>query len=105
MPYRVADGAYDPEYCPSCLRSAASNEATQLCHQVRELVDGTGPFEWLTMEERQEQLAQLGIVLDVARNAADAPDAATRDELESRLEAQDEDDAMDALNVYETDLG
>jgi hypothetical protein len=57
------------------------------------------------MQYRNEKLAQLGIVLDVARNAADAPDAATRDELESRLEAQDEDDAMDALNVYETDLG
>jgi len=72
--------------CSSCRRMHLEAAAAQACGDVRDLIHGTGIFAPLSYEERKEQLAAFDIHIDPHRTDVDAPDAVTRDELESRIE-------------------
>ena len=103
----VAAGITHP-LCPACERSQAWAEAARLLSDIRDLRDGSGVFAGLTDDERQEQLAALGLpsinatprfpafkalsdnqLIDVAgsENATIEQVAAAAVELAARLEA------------------
>ena len=89
----VPEDAPEAPACRQCQRAHAEAAAHQALSDVRDLVLGTGMFAILDSDARREQLAGYGLRIEPARNDADAPDAATRDELESRIEA----DAIEQL--------
>ena len=82
--------------CLRCARGAAEREARRLVSDVRHLIAGTDTFALLTADERREPLRQLGYAGEPARNAADAPDPATREELEQVAACRDAEEQEDA---------
>lgn len=99
--------------CDSCLRDFGNDEAHRTVRLVESLVRGTYPFGKMNGHERQSFLRRIAPSLAALPNDADrmpspvddepiytwdgeAPDPATRDEIESRIELDPFDEAFGA---------
>jgi hypothetical protein len=70
--------------CPNCLRRAlAIGAAFKLVDEVRDLQFGRFPYDGLSVDERREQLATLGL----------EPSPSVREEIEAQCACMDADSA------------
>lgn len=104
--------------CPACRRALIEGEMSRILGDVRDVVKGRGEFEFASPVERQRFLRRLRElvlknIMPLPVNACceettaepvyvwdgEAPDPATRKELEDRLEALAEEEALAAIEA------
>lgn len=106
----------EPIICTTCRRGEAERAVIEARGVIHSLIHGTGEFDCLSQSERQEQLDGFGWgsrhtpralpnrerTVFVASDEpiytwdGEEPDAATRDEIESRIELEPFDEAFGA---------
>lgn len=114
----VDDHAPEPVMCGSCKRAMLDGEMHRIMGDVKDITMGRGTFEFASPVERQRFLRRLRElvlknIMPLPVNACceettaepvyvwdgEAPDPATRKELEDRLEALAEEEALAAIEA------
>ncbi len=81
----IDDSTHEAPECVRCLRGQAEFEGFRAIREVLGLINGTAEYECLSLGERQEQLAPLGLA---AKPRAGEPDATERARIEDEAEQQ-----------------